>query len=528
MKNDTVRKAIGSYLKSHMDLYFLAAIVGFLSGIVAVAYRISLDFTNKYRNIYFTYARNNLNIKTISLLILFAIVSSLIIGYIIVKHPMVKGSGIPQVKGIVARQMDFTWHKELVTKFIGGVAAISTGMSMGREGPSVQLGAELGRGIFDIFKRKDYDKKYLVTCGASAGLTAAFGAPFAGVVFAIEEIHKFMSPLLITCVLIAAVCAEFVSKFFFGFGTSFDLKNVTTVYQLKYYFLLLIFSLIVTILGKLFSDGIVYFQELYSKIKIPARIRPIIVVVVSIVLGLFFIDVTSGGHSLAEKIIHESFAYKTLIILFVLKFIFTLMCYGTGAPGGIFLPILVLGALVGKLYGMVVINIFNGLNSGYEVYFVILGMAAFLTAVVKSPLTGTILILEMTGSFAHFFPLVVTCMATFLISELLEMKPIYDTLLLKMIPKTKCQERRCKKKVITRIAVGPDTRFDNRLIKEIEWPDGCLVVALERGDEEIIPKGNDLVKSGDVIVILTDEGTAKNVTFKLMEMGEKIIIDGKV
>ncbi|MFK4785934.1 ClC family H(+)/Cl(-) exchange transporter [Fusobacterium sp. MFO224] len=525
MKSDTARRAVGSYLRSHMDLYLLAAIVGVLSGIIAVAYRICLDFTNKYRNFYYTYARNNLNFKVIGILVLFAIVTSLILGLIVVKCPMVKGSGIPQVKGIIARQMDFNWTKELGTKFFGGVVAIGTGMSMGREGPSVQLGAELGRGIFDIFKRKDYDKKYLVTCGASAGLTAAFGAPFAGVVFAIEEIHKFMSPLLITCVLIASVCAEFVTKFFFGFGTSFDLKDVTTIYQLKYYFLLVIFAFFVTILGKLFSDGIVYFQKLYSKIKIPPVIRPIVVVITSIILGLFCMDVTSGGHGLAEKIIHQPFAYKTLIILFVLKFIFTLMCYGSGAPGGIFLPILVLGALVGKFFGMLVINHFHGLTSGYEVYFVILGMAAFLTAVVKSPLTGTILILEMTGSFAHFFPLVVTCMATFLISELLEMKPIYDILLLNMLPKTKFQERRCKKKVITRIAVGPDTRFDNRRIRDIHWPEGCLVVALERGEEEIIPNGDDKVQSGDIVVILTDEGTANNMTLKLMEMGEKIIID---
>ncbi|MFA6878086.1 MAG: chloride channel protein, partial [Fusobacterium sp.] len=193
MKSDTARRAVGSYLRSHMDLYLLAAIVGILSGVVAVGYRISLDFVNEHRDAYFTYARNNMNFKIIGLLVLFAIVTSLILGYIIVKYPMVKGSGIPQVKGIIARQMDFNWCRELGTKFVGGVVAIGTGMSMGREGPSVQLGAEIGRGIFDIFKRKDYDKKYLVTCGASAGLTAAFGAPFAGVVFAIEEIHKFMS-----------------------------------------------------------------------------------------------------------------------------------------------------------------------------------------------------------------------------------------------------------------------------------------------------------------------------------------------
>ena len=96
---------------------------------------------------------------------------------------MVKGSGIPQVKGIIARQMNFNWARELGAKFFGGVLAIVAGMSLGREGPSVQLGAEVGSGIFKLFKRKEYDKKYLITCGASAGLSAAFGAPIAGIRF---------------------------------------------------------------------------------------------------------------------------------------------------------------------------------------------------------------------------------------------------------------------------------------------------------------------------------------------------------
>lgn len=522
MKKETGYSALKFHMKSHMDLYFLAFLVGIFSGAVAVAYRASLSLAEIFRRDVYTYARENFGIGVFLGLVVGGVIISLILGWIIVKIPMVKGSGIPQVKGIIARQMDFNWVKELGAKFFGGVLAIVAGMSLGREGPSVQLGAEVGSGIFSIFKRKEYEKKYLVTCGASAGLAAAFGAPIAGTVFAIEELHKFMSPLLVTCVLIASVSAEFVSKYFFGFSPSFNI-HVDEFYQLNHYMLIIVLAIIITFIGKLFSDGIFYFQKLYKNIKMNPMIKPVIVVGITIVVGIFLFDITGGGHGLAERIIHESFTYKTLFILLVGKFLFTLICYATGIPGGIFLPMLVIGAIIGKIYGMVVIDMFH-LTSNYDVYFIILGMATLLTTVVKSPLTGTVLILEMTGSFYHFFPVVTACMTTFLISELIGIKPIYDLLLENMLPKEQETKGDNENKVIIKVPVGPDSEFDNTYIKDIVWPGTCrcLIVEIERGDRGVTPHGSTKILSGDLLVILMDEENANKFTHTLIKMGEGI------
>lgn len=238
-------------------------------------------------------------------------------------------------------------------------------------------------------------------------------------------------------------------------------------------------------------------------------------------MGLFFFDVTGGGHSLAERVIHESFSYKTLISLLVLKFIFTLVCYSTGIPGGIFLPMLVIGAIIGKIYGMFVIDLFN-LTPTYDVYFIIIGMATLLTTVVKSPLTGTILILEMTGSFYHFFPVVTACMATFLVSEMLGIKPIYDLLLKNMLPKKEEIGGDEEKKTLVKIPIGPDSEFDNIYIKDIKWPGRCIIVDIERGDTCLTPTRDTLLQSGDLLVILMNENTANKVTPILLEMGEGI------
>ena len=520
MKRETADEVLKVHHSSHMSLYFYGALVGVITGVVVVGYRMALSLAQTYREMFYGYVRETLfDAQTIFALVMLIMIVSVLLGYIVVKYPMVKGSGIPQVKGVLIRQMDFSWARELSAKFIGGVIAIGSGMSLGREGPSVQLGAEVGTGIFKIFKRSEYDKKYLISCGASAGLAAAFGAPLAGAIFAVEELHKVMSPLLITTVLISSVCAEFVSKYFFGFAPSFHIE-VGTTYQLKYYFLIIVFALIMTVIGKLFEEALLKGQQLYARIKINPIFKPIVIITITAFMGIFFIDITGGGHSLAEKIIRYDYTYKALFLIFVLKFLFTAACYSSGIPGGIFLPILVLGAVSGKIFGMFVIDLIPEVTHGYEVYFVVLGMASLLTAVVKSPITSTVLMLEMTGSFSHFFPLVTICMATFLMTEVVKMRPIYDTLLENMLPKGLVESGDENKKVAVKIPVGLDSLLDEKKVKEISWPEKCLIVGIDRGDREIIPHGETKILAGDILVFLMDERTASIVKPLLIQMGE--------
>ncbi len=298
--------------------------------------------------------------------------------------------------------------------------------------------------------------------------------------------------------------------------------KVESTFNLHHYYLIIIFALIVTIVGKLFGDWLVKFQKIYAKIPIPPIIRPIVILLVVFLVSIFFTDVTGGGHHLAEEIIHNTFSYKTLLILVTLKFLFTLICYSSGAPGGIFLPILVIGAITGKIYGMLMVDYFN-YQEGYVIYFVILGMASLLTAVVKAPITGTILILEMTGSFEHFFPLITVTMATFLITEILEMIPIYDVLLDRMLENNELEDGDEHKKITIRIPVGPDSTFENKKIYEVKWPSDCLIVGIKRGEKEIIPKGSTEIFSGDVLIILTNDAVAKNIKLTLLKQAQEVI-----
>jgi H+/Cl- antiporter ClcA len=522
MPNDNISNTIKASRHKKLELYFFGALVGLFTGMTVVFYRLALNYASEIHKTSFAALKNNFSYENIFVAVVLMVIFSIILGLINIHTPMAKGSGIPQVKGVLVRQLKFDWFKELIVKFFGGVVAIGAGMSMGREGPSVHLGAEIGKGFFKVFKRDDAERKYLVSCGASAGLAAAFNAPLAGAIFAIEELHKFMSPLLITCVLISSVTADFVSKYFFGLKPSFTL-NVESTFNLHHYYLIIIFALIVTIIGKLFGDWLILFQKFYAKIPLPPIIRPIVIMAIVFFVSIYFYDVTGGGHHLAEEIIHHPFKYKTLFALIILKFLFTLICYASGAPGGIFLPLLVIGALAGKIFGIFMVDFF-GYQEGYVVYFVILGMASLLTAVVKAPITGTILILEMTGSFEHFFPLITVTMVTFLITEILEMVPIYDTLLDRMLENHEIEAGDEHKKITIRIPVGPDSYFEDKKISEVQWPNGCLIVGIKRGEKELIPRGSSPIFSGDVLIILTSEATAKNIKYDLLKQAQEVIL----
>lgn len=130
------------------------------------------------------------------------------LGIIVQKEPMTGGSGIPQVKGVLLRQLKMNWLTVVIGKFIGGVLAIGAGLSLGREGPSIQLGAAVGQGVSRLLGRLRIEEKYLITSGASAGLAAAFNAPLAGVIFALEELHKSFSPIVLTSAIAASLTVK--------------------------------------------------------------------------------------------------------------------------------------------------------------------------------------------------------------------------------------------------------------------------------------------------------------------------------
>lgn len=521
MKEQNTQDTMKHFSNFKLKVLAQSLLIGLITGIVVVFYRILLGKVANFRGDMFVTLKSSPIIFTVLWFALLLLVGYLL-GLLIEKVPMTKGSGIPQVQGALIRKLKLNWLPELIGKFFGGIIGPGLGLSLGREGPSVQLGAEIGLGVSKIFKRHDTEEKYLVTSGASAGLSAAFNAPLAGVVFSLEELHRNFTPVILLCVMASSLTADFISKTFLGVNPAFAFGEMKAL-PLDKYFHLIILGIITGVMGAIFNYCILKGQDAYKGVKnIKTRYKAMFPFLFVGILGFILPDMLGGGHGLVEKLNTQSFTLSILLLFIVVKLVFTAICYGSGVPGGIFLPLLVIGALIGKSYGVIVTDYF-GTPESYALNFTILAMAGYFTAITRAPITGSILILEMTNSFDHLLGLIVVAVVAYVVVDLLNVKSIYDYLLERILDENKDKKpmRHKENKVIIEIPVAIGSRIDGKLIKDIAWPEGCLIVGIERGGEQILPKGTTGLIQGDRLIILTDEESAYDINHGLISMGEE-------
>lgn len=537
MEKQATQGTIKHFSNFKLKVLAQSLLIGLITGIVVVFYRILLGKVSNFREEMFVTLKSSPLIFTVAWFGLL-LLAGYLLGILIEKFPMTKGSGIPQVQGLLVRKLKLNWLPELIGKFFGGIIGPGLGLSLGREGPSVQLGAEIGLGVSKIFKRHDLEEKYLVTSGASAGLSAAFNAPLAGVVFSLEELHRNFTPVILLCVMASSLVADFISKTFLGTNPAFAFAEMKTI-PLDKYFHLIILGIIAGVMGAIFNYSILKAQDSYKSVKkIKTRYKAMFPFLLVGILGFILPDMLGGGHALVEKLNTQSFTISILLLFIVVKLVFTAICYGSGVPGGIFLPLLVIGALIGKTYGVIATDYF-GTPEAYTVNFTILAMAAYFTAITRAPITGSILILEMTNSFDHLLGLIVVAIVAYVVVDLLNVKSIYDYLLERMLgedeERNKREEKQTKKsqkkkkmrhkekKIIMEIPIAMGSTIAGKRVKDISWPEHCLIIGIKRGESEILPKGVTEILQGDTLIILTDEEYASDVNYGLVLMGQEDI-----
>lgn len=511
--------------KGNRGLYGLSLLVGVITGVIVSIYRYGLEIASNLREHYIS---RELLTNPSKLLLIWGIFIAigLFVDYLSRKFPTTGGSGIPQVKALILRKLDYVfWLKELLVKFFGGLLGIGAGLSLGREGPSVQLGSYIGYGFTKTFKRSYTDEKYLVTAGSSAGLAGAFGAPLAGVIFSMEELHRFFSSKLIICTFLASICSNFVARRIFGMDPSFtfNIKYPADVNPYFQFLFFIVFGIVIAFFGKLFTVSLIKTQDIFKGIKLPKSIKISSVMTLSFIICFVMPDITGGGHHLVEELPHLNQTILFLLLVFVVKLLFTTISYATGFQGGIFLPMLVLGAILGKIYALMLIATFD-LHSDFIIHYIILGMAGFFVAVVRAPITGVVLILEMTGSFDHLLAIATVSIIAYYITDILKLEPIYEILYERM-PKKKTEDdleedrHEYLEKTLICIPVSAESEFDEKLIRDVAWPKNTLVVAIRRGETEYIPKGSTKIRAGDVLVLLLPEKQADKLNETLFKMG---------
>ncbi|MCI6909950.1 MAG: ClC family H(+)/Cl(-) exchange transporter [Veillonellaceae bacterium] len=371
----------------------------------------------------------------LALYILSFIIIAYLLKLIVAREPMCTGSGIPQIKGILQGDMSMRWFSVLWSKIIGGVLAIGAGMSLGREGPSVQIGACVGQGLSQTSRRTRFESRILMTAGAGAGLAAAFNAPLAGVIFGLEEMQKTISPALLLTGITASITAATVTEVVFGMSPVFSMGYLLPL-PLNLFDVLVAAGIVIGLLGRLFNIALAYSLNTYSRLGLSGMKKPLVPLALAGILGFVLPEILGGGNLLVDSLVVTDYTIGFLCLLFVGKFLFTMICFGSGVPGGIFLPMLVLGAAGGAVLAKLLV-LAGLLPAMYYADIIVFGMAAYFSSVVKSPVTGSILILEMTGSFQHMLALLVVSLTAYVISDLTGGRPVYDELLDRALGKSK-------------------------------------------------------------------------------------------
>lgn len=501
--------------RNHLSrrLFLEGLFVGGLAGLIAIIYRL---FLTNAEDIYFlmvSLVKGNL------LLIVLWLIGLIGLGFVIslfLKYePFISGSGIPQVEAEVQGQIDQCWYKVLFAKIIAGTLCIVGGLSLGREGPSIQLGAMIGKAVSRFFHRIKTEERFLLTCGAAAGLSAAFNAPLAGIMFALEEVHKNFSTSALVSVMCASITGDFLSRNVFGLAPSLHFTLEATL-PLNQYVWLLVLGIVTGLLGVFYNKMTMITLGLYDHIPfLKSHQKVIIPLIVSGILGLFMPQVIGGGHVLVDYLNGEQIMVSTLIILLVMKFLFSLLSFGSGAPGGIFFPLLILGSLIGALFGKLAMMV--GVPEIYFNNFIIFAMAGFFAGIVRAPITGIVLIAEMCGTLKLLLPIATVSFLAYMVANGMDSEPIYESLLNRLTRNRHAVDFVENKELIS-FVVSLGGLAVNQTVASLQLPPRCLLVSIMRGNREIIPHGDTQFYVGDQVIVIVDKYHIEESKEKLAEI----------
>ncbi len=490
--------------RSSRRLHFCrAAAIGLFAGLLAVAFRRALAAAESGRSD-LLHALHSHPGWGWSVMPAIGIAAGCLVGWITQRFaPEAAGSGIPHLKGVLLHLRTLSWARLLPVKFLGGVLGIGAGLSLGREGPTVQMGSAVALALARPLRAPTPDIPQLLTAGAGAGLAAAFNAPLAGLIFVIEELHRELSSRTAAGALVAAVCATVVAQWLAGDTPSFEVHGLFSM-PLWALPLAAIVGVLGGIGGVVFNRALLAGQALaLNQSRIPRWSMPGIAGAMVGLSGWWMPDAIGGGQDVAERVMGGtmSVTLASLLALIAVKFFLTVVSYSSGAPGGIFAPMLLLGVMLGAAFGRTVAIISPSLESQSQVL-AVLGMAAVFVGSVRAPLTGIVLISEMTDGYQLLFPICIAALGAYLTAEGLRGVPIYDALLEADLRRTGHGSTRAEPRTIY-IGVQFGSAMAGRTIAQAGLPSGCLVIAVERGGTQLLPGAGVVLMPGDHVSILT-------------------------
>jgi len=414
----------------NFHLIFFAFVVGAIAGVIGSVFRLLIMTIDIFRDrLYETPGETGITGWIFPFL--FG-VGGICAALILVRKfaPEASGSGVQEIEGALDEIRPLRWQRVLPVKFIASLFSLGSGFLLGREGPTIQLGANIGKMVKDIFRLPDNNTNPLVSAGAAAGLASAFNAPLAGIIFVIEEMHgRFRySFFSVAAIMVASGTADFVVQLLVG--TDPVIKMVVFPSPVPAgIWLFVVLGFLFSFVGYLFNRLLLISLNFFSDLsKIGLVLGAVSAGLIIVTVGIFHPKMIGGGYDTIRMVLDHSHTLQFLIILFLGRIMLTVLSYGTGLPGGIFAPLLALGVVLGMLFGNVVQHYFPELVLQPGV-FAVAGMAGIFASTIRAPLTGLVLAVEMTSNFELILPLIITTVTAALVTAQLGNQPIYTTLL---------------------------------------------------------------------------------------------------
>jgi CIC family chloride channel protein len=410
-----------------LTLAALSLASGAAVGLVGASFRLALEAVDRWR-VSFLSGAFGASVAGLAVFVCASAAVMALAAWMVRRFaPFASGSGIPHVEAVLNEELPPAPPALLPVKFIGGVLAIGSGQALGREGPSVQMGATLSHLIGRLTGRSDADCRVLLAAGAGAGLATAFNAPVAGAVFVLEELFRRFDTRVAIATMGTSAGAIAVSRLFLGEKPDFSVPDLPN----PGFGAVPVFLVLGVVAGFL---GIAYNQAILGALagaermrRVPVELRAAIAGALVGVLGWLAPDLIGGGDPITQRTLTDTGPHNFLVFIFLVRFALGAISYAAGTPGGLFAPMLVLGAQSGLMYGIACSRWVQSVAPDPRLY-AIVGMAAFFTGAVRSPVTGIVLVTEMTGSFKLLLPMLGSCFAAMLVPTLMGDPPIYDSL----------------------------------------------------------------------------------------------------
>ena len=432
--------------------------------------------------------------------------------------PESKGGGIPRSEGVLRGVLSFRWLRTLVGTFIGSMISFFCGVPLGSEGPAVLIGTSLGAMTASPSKNRPAWERYVMTGGAGAGFAVATGSPVAGILFALEEIHKRFTPMLVIAVSVSVISATAVNKLLSGlFGVSASLFEFTDLpdFEMKHIGYLLLLGVIVALLVGLFDTSISVWSKFIGNVlkKYDDQIKAVFIFILTGVMGFLLTDGIYSGHDVIHHISEHPPAFYMLVLLFVIRLVMMLLITDSGVTGGIFIPTLAIGALASAIAAKLLVVL--GMSAELVPTVTILGMCAFIGGTLRAPITATVLFVELTGQYNDLFFVALVIFTVSAITELLARTPFYDTAL-ETIEHAQ-NKGKAPEIALFEVRVSNGAFVVGKTVRDVMWPSSSVVVSISHEESAERDSDNDGEKrlyAGDTLVMRArffDENELKRI-----------------